>query len=221
MHFPRIFEIDGSIADNGNNYKLKEQGNGTLALTGNNAFGGGFELFSGQLNLGNSDALGSSGVCTIDGPRASTSIPTAFFKIVDSRSAQGRQPEFSDEKWADPITPRRSPRHAARLRAPGARADAIRARPAARGRVFGNIGEGDLHSRTRGARGSDGARGMHRSTRGSSSASMRSPLSRARGAPDRYNGSRARTVSVLTVEPCNGAPRRGVSRDEAAPGTGC
>jgi autotransporter-associated beta strand protein len=60
------FEVDGSINDNSGNYKLTKLGGGSLTLNAGNSFGGGFELFSGQLNLGNGGALGS-GVCTIDG----------------------------------------------------------------------------------------------------------------------------------------------------------
>jgi fibronectin-binding autotransporter adhesin len=59
-------EVDGAIGDNGNNYKLTKSGNGSLTLTGGSTFNGGFELFSGQVNLGNSSA-GGFGVFTIDG----------------------------------------------------------------------------------------------------------------------------------------------------------
>lgn len=61
-----VLEVDGSIGDNGANYSLTKQGNGTLTLAGNNSFGGGFELSGGQVNLGNSYAFGS-GICKING----------------------------------------------------------------------------------------------------------------------------------------------------------
>ncbi|MDB6017462.1 MAG: outer rane autotransporter barrel domain protein [Pedosphaera sp.] len=58
-------EVDGPIGDGGLNYKLTKQGNGSLTLNGSSTYNGGFELFAGQVNLGNSYCLGL-GVCTID-----------------------------------------------------------------------------------------------------------------------------------------------------------
>jgi autotransporter-associated beta strand protein len=60
-------EVDGAISDNGSNFRLTKQGNGSLTLKGSgNNYGGGFELFSGQVNLGDASSCGY-GVFTIDG----------------------------------------------------------------------------------------------------------------------------------------------------------
>jgi autotransporter-associated beta strand protein len=60
-------EVDGAIGDNGSNFRLTKQGNGSLTLKGSgNSYGGGFELFSGLVNLGDSYS-GGYGAFTIDG----------------------------------------------------------------------------------------------------------------------------------------------------------
>jgi autotransporter-associated beta strand protein len=56
--------VGGSIGDNGNNFRLSAAGNGVLTLANYNSFGGGFNLLSGEVALGNPGAF-SSGVVTI------------------------------------------------------------------------------------------------------------------------------------------------------------
>jgi autotransporter-associated beta strand protein len=61
-------EVDGAITDNGNNFKVTKQGNGSLTLNNSgNSYAGGFELFSGLLNIGGDGSFSGSGVLTIDG----------------------------------------------------------------------------------------------------------------------------------------------------------
>ena len=61
-------EVDGAITDNGKNFKLTKQGNGSLTLNNSgNSYAGGFELFSGLLNIGGDGSFSGSGVLTIDG----------------------------------------------------------------------------------------------------------------------------------------------------------
>jgi autotransporter-associated beta strand protein len=58
--------VSGPIGDGGNTYKIQKSGNGTLTLRVNNSFAGGFELVSGQVNLGSANCLGN-GIATFDG----------------------------------------------------------------------------------------------------------------------------------------------------------
>ncbi len=60
------FAVSGPIGDGGNNYKIQKMGNGRLTLRVDNSFGGGFELVSGQVNLGSANCLGN-GIATFDG----------------------------------------------------------------------------------------------------------------------------------------------------------
>jgi autotransporter-associated beta strand protein len=61
-------EVDGAIGDNGRNFKLTKQGNGTLTLNNSgNSYSGGFELFSGPLNIGGDGSFCGSGAFSIDG----------------------------------------------------------------------------------------------------------------------------------------------------------
>jgi len=61
-------EVAGPIGDNGLNYKITKQGNGSLTLNGSggSTFNGGFGLSTGQVNVKDGSALGF-GICTIDG----------------------------------------------------------------------------------------------------------------------------------------------------------
>jgi autotransporter-associated beta strand protein len=61
-----MLAVSGAIGDGGNSYKIQKTGNGTLTLSGNNTFAGGFELVSGQVNVGSTNCLGTNAV-TIDG----------------------------------------------------------------------------------------------------------------------------------------------------------
>jgi autotransporter-associated beta strand protein len=61
-----VLEVDGTISDNGNNYKLLKTGAGALTLRVDNNFGGGTEINAGTLNLGSGGSVGS-GILTIDG----------------------------------------------------------------------------------------------------------------------------------------------------------
>jgi autotransporter-associated beta strand protein len=58
--------VSGPIGDGGNTYKIQKTGNGTLTLRVDNSFAGGFELVSGQVNLGSANCLGN-GIATFDG----------------------------------------------------------------------------------------------------------------------------------------------------------
>ncbi len=61
-------EVDGSITDNSGNFKLTKAGNGSLTMNGSaNSYTGGFELFSGLLNIGGDGSFCGSGVFTVDG----------------------------------------------------------------------------------------------------------------------------------------------------------
>lgn len=60
------FIVGDTITDSGGNFQLTKTGNGALTLTSPNSFNGGLTLFSGVLNIGDPNALGS-GVATIEG----------------------------------------------------------------------------------------------------------------------------------------------------------
>jgi fibronectin-binding autotransporter adhesin len=63
-----VLAVGGAIIDNGYNDKLIKGGSGTLTLNGSNsAYGGGFELSAGQLNIGGDGSALGSGTCTIIG----------------------------------------------------------------------------------------------------------------------------------------------------------
>jgi len=64
-------EVDGSISDNGNVYKLEKAGNGALTLGADSSFTGGLQLDSGLLNLKSPNCLGDgafnfNGSATLD-----------------------------------------------------------------------------------------------------------------------------------------------------------
>jgi autotransporter-associated beta strand protein len=58
--------VGGPIGDGGNNFKIQKTGNGLLTLRTDSTFAGGFELVSGQVNLGSANCLGY-GIATFDG----------------------------------------------------------------------------------------------------------------------------------------------------------
>ncbi|HSY18765.1 MAG TPA: autotransporter-associated beta strand repeat-containing protein [Candidatus Acidoferrales bacterium] len=61
-------EVDGAIGDNGGNFKVTKQGNGTLTLNNSgSSYSGGFALISGPLNVGGDGSFCGSGRFAIGG----------------------------------------------------------------------------------------------------------------------------------------------------------